>query len=295
MPEPATGELGDDESDFGAAIRAAEAVIAAETADPAVRPEGRSRLLSHGSRTERSVLLLHGYTHAPVQFDALAAAFFDRGYNVWIPRAPGHGTADPDAHHRVTAAALTRYADTAMTVAAGLGDEAGVVGISGGAVLAAWLAQTRGDTVRDLLLLSPFFAPDAARAPRALIRPMIALYGRGLLPERRTARGYSMRAAAQYLRVAARLRRPRPTGLRRVAVAISARDGVVDPVAAIGVPRRLADAAGIPLGVLTLPESMGIGHDTLRLGDSAAAVHADYLALYENSGEPWRAADVLRA
>ncbi|WP_433650319.1 hypothetical protein ACQP2C_28310 [Micromonospora zamorensis] len=36
-------------------------------------------------RTGRAVLLLHGYTLAPDQYDELAEEFFDRGYNVWVP------------------------------------------------------------------------------------------------------------------------------------------------------------------------------------------------------------------
>ena len=267
--------------DFDAAVRRAEAVMASEAADPTILPSGRSRLMSHGSRTRGSVLLLHGYHLSPAQFAGLADVFFARGYNVWIPRAPCHGTVDPRAHKGVTAAGLTEYAAGAMDVAAGLGDEAGVVGISGGAVLAAWLVRNRGDLVRDLLLLSPFFAPDPARAPAILVRSMTVLYGRGLLPDRFTSRGYSMRAVAQYLRIAHRLGRPRRTGLRTVAVVISARDGVVDPVAAVSVPRAVAVANGVPLSVLTLPESLGIGHDTLHV--DATGLYTRYFELYEQA------------
>ena len=268
--------------DFDAAIGAARAVVSAEAADPLIRPGGHSRVLSHGSRTRRSVLLLHGYTHTPAQFDGLAATYFARGYNVWIPRAPNHGTTDPAAQHLITATALLRYADAAMTVAAALGEEPGVVGISGGAVLATWLGQAPDGAVRDLLLLSPFFAPDPAHAPAAMVRPMTVLYGRRLLPDRFTSRGYSMRAASQYLRIARQLGRPRRTALRSIAVAISERDGVVDPAAAIRVPRGIADANGIPLGVLTLPAALGIGHDTLGHDTTGPELYARYLELYEN-------------
>ncbi|MEK8104871.1 hypothetical protein NKG94_06045 [Micromonospora sp. M12] len=148
--------------DFDTAVRAAEAIIAAEAADPEVRPESRSRLLSHGSRTGRAVLLLHGYTLAP------SSTGTGRGVlRPWVQRvdtrAPQHGTVDRRAHHRVEAAELTTYAARAWAVAAALGDEVGVVGISGGAVLAAWLAQVPGNVVRHLLLLSPFFGPDPGR------------------------------------------------------------------------------------------------------------------------------------
>ncbi|MEU8285039.1 alpha/beta fold hydrolase [Micromonospora sp. NPDC048905] len=276
--------------DFDTAIRAAEAIIAAETADPAVRPESRSRLLSHGSRTGRVVLLLHGYTLAPEQYDGLAEEFFDRGYNVWIPRAPRHGTVDERAHHRVEADELTTYAARALAVAAGLGDEVGIVGISGGAVLAAWLAQVPGDVVRHLLLLSPFFGPDPRQAPAFAVRPLITLYGRRLLPDRVTSRGYSLSAVTQYLTIARSLPNPpRRTGLRTAAVAVSPLDGVVDLARAVTVPRRIADANAIPLRVCTLPEALGVGHNILdlaALGTEGSELRRRYVALYEDDPAP---------
>ncbi|MFF0471056.1 alpha/beta hydrolase [Micromonospora zamorensis] len=282
--------------DFDAAARAAEAVIAAEAADPEVRPESRSRLLSHGSRTGRAVLLLHGYTLAPDQYDELAEEFFDRGYNVWVPRAPQHGTVDPRAHHRVQADELTTYAARALAVAEGLGDEVGVVGISGGAVLAAWLAQVPGTVVRHLLLLSPFFGPDRRQAPAFAVRPLIMLYGRRILPDRVTSRGYSLAAVTQYLSIARTLPTPpRRTGLRTAAVAISPLDGVVDLDAAVRVPRRIADANAIPLQVCTLPEALGVGHNTLNLtalGADGPELRRLYVALYEGEALPYRVGGV---
>jgi len=158
------------------------------------------------------------------------------------------------------------------------------VGVSGGAVLATMLTQNPANVVRNLLLLSPFFAPDPSHAPAVLVRPLTALYARRLLPDRFTSRGYSMRAVSQYLRIAHALGRPRRTGLRTIAMAISARDGVVDPGAAIRVPWGIAVANGIPLGVLTLAESTGVGHDSLDPAIVGPGLHAQYLDLYENVG-----------
>ncbi|MEU8421327.1 alpha/beta fold hydrolase [Micromonospora sp. NPDC048835] len=278
MPQP---------HDFDTAVRAAEAVIAAETADPEVRPESRSRLLSHGVRTERVVLLLHGYTLAPEQYEDLAQEFFDRGYNVWVPRAPQHGHVDRQAHHRVEAGALTTYAEDALRVATGLGHEVGVVGISGGAVLATWLTQLPGSAVRRLLVLSPFFGPNPRQAPAWAVRPLILLYGRRLLPDRVTSRGYSLAAVTQYLTIARTLPNPpRKTGLRAVAVVTSPLDGVVDLEAAVDVPRRIADANALPLGVCTLPQGLGVGHNTLSLaalGAEGGELLRRYVALYEGA------------
>jgi pimeloyl-ACP methyl ester carboxylesterase len=281
--------------DFAAATEAAASITAAEAADPEVRPHSRSRLLSHGTRTARAVLLLHGYTMAPEQYDELAELFFARGYNVWIPRAPHHGTVDRRAHHRIEAGELTAYAQQAVTVAAGLGDEVGVVGISGGAVLATWLAQVRGDVVRRLLVLSPFFGPR--QGPAFAVRPLITLYGRRVLRDRVTARGYSLAAVTRYLTIVRSLPRPpRRTDLVSAAVAISPLDTVVDPAAAVRVPRRIARANGIDLRVYALPEALGVGHNTLALtalGDEAADVLGRYVDLYE--GDPASTSDASDA
>ncbi|MET7863171.1 alpha/beta hydrolase [Micromonospora taraxaci] len=273
--------------DFDTAVRAAEAHVANEMTDPEVRPESRSRLLSHGSRTNRAVLLLHGYTLAPEQYDELAQEFFDRGYNVWVPRAPQHGTVDRQAHHRVEAEELTTYAAQAWAIAAALGDEVGVVGISGGAVLATWLAQVPGAAVRRLLVLSPFFGPNPRQAPAYAVRPLIQLYGRRVLRDRVTSRGYSLAAVTQYLSIARTLPRPpRRTGLRSVAVVISPLDGVVDLEAAVDVPRRIADANAVPLRVRTLPEALGVEHNTLNLGADGDGWRRRYVALYEGATAP---------
>ncbi|MGC4750669.1 alpha/beta hydrolase [Micromonospora sp. DT201] len=247
-------------------------------------------MLSHGFPTGKVVLLLHGYTLAPEQYDGLAEEFFDRGYNVWIPRAPQHGTVDRRAHHRVEVGELTTYATQALAVAAGLGDEVGVVGISGGAVLATWLAQARVNVVRRLLLLSPFFGPDPRQAPAFAVKPLIVLYARRVLPDRVTSRGYSLAAVTQYLTIARSLPNPpRRSGLWSVAVAISPLDGVVDLTAAVNVPSRIADANAIPLRVHTLPEALGVGHNILNLsalGAEGSELRQLYIALYEGDAAP---------
>ncbi|WP_250005100.1 carboxylesterase [Actinoplanes sp. M2I2] len=278
----------DDTRVFTTAVRAARAVIDAETADPGIRPRSRSRLLTHGSSTARSVLLLHGYTHGPEQLSDLGRDFHRRGYNVWIPRAPGHGTTDPSATRRITTDQLTAYASEALGIAYGLGSEAGVVGVSAGAILATWLAQQRGDAVRRLLLLSPFFGPAPGRVPAFAVRPLLFLYGRGLLPDRVTSRGYSLATVSRYLAIGPGRPDPaRRSGLRSIAVAISSLDDVVDLTAATVVPGRIAEAAGIPLLTHVLPGSLGFGHNTMALAGrpDAGEIREQYIRLYE--GEAW--------
>jgi hypothetical protein len=42
---------------------------------PNVNPACRTRVYTHGARTERALLLLHGFTNCPQQFDALGTRF----------------------------------------------------------------------------------------------------------------------------------------------------------------------------------------------------------------------------
>ena len=77
-----------------------------------------------------------------------------RGYSVVVPRLPGHGHRDrlTKALSDVRPDDLVHTADLAVDIAAGLGDEVTVVGLSGGGTLAAWLATERNDVNRAVLI-----------------------------------------------------------------------------------------------------------------------------------------------
>lgn len=82
-----------------------------------------------------------------------------------MPRTPHHGTGNDAGLTNVTTNDLRSYVTESVTIAAALGDETGIVGISGGADLATWALQ-RSDVLSRGLLLSPFYAPSAEQAPR---------------------------------------------------------------------------------------------------------------------------------
>ena len=119
-------------------------------------PEGRSILLTHGHKMQRAVVFFHGMTNAPIQFDQLGQVVHARGWNVYIPRLPKHGMADRRTENlsELKAEAMRDCADDAVDLAAGLGDEIDVCGLSAGGTMAAWVAQNRSD-VRRCVLLAP--------------------------------------------------------------------------------------------------------------------------------------------
>ena len=116
-----------------------------------------SRLLDHGEATEVVVVLFHGLTlNCPEQFVEFGTELFDAGANVLILRAPRHGLANVAGDgiggvsnvDGLEADELANFADTAIDIAAGLGDEVRVLGLSMGGVLATWTAQERVDVDR---------------------------------------------------------------------------------------------------------------------------------------------------
>ena len=88
-------------------------------------------------------MLLHGLTNHPGQYAAFAPQLFERGINVFVPRMPYHGYTDrvTTAIAALTAEELVASAYEAIDVAAGLGHEVAVMGISMGGLLSAYLAQ----------------------------------------------------------------------------------------------------------------------------------------------------------
>ncbi|MCP2263267.1 alpha/beta hydrolase [Promicromonospora thailandica] len=232
--------------------------------------------------------MFHGYTHTPAQFAALGERFYAQGYNVLAPRAPLHGLVQQDAHAGVTAAGLRGHALAAWAVASSLGTEVGVVGISAGAVLASWLATRPTLQVRRLLVIAPFYDPHPRKAARPVAAALRILYRPGLLPDRVTDRGYSYTALAQYLSIAAAIRRvPEGTRLTRVAAALSEADDAVHPETALAVPAAIAAAAGAAFSSYLIPAAAKLGHDILTpaaLGDHTEKVHSRYLELF--AGHP---------
>ena len=136
---------------------------------------GKSIVLTHGHRTKRVIVLLHGSTLCPKQFEALGLLFYKRGENVLIPRLPHHGLKDRmnDDQSRLKAEELALTADQAVDIAHALGDHIDVMGLSMGGVMTAWLAQHRSD-IDCAMLLDPAFGFQAV--PNGLGRPAMNLY-----------------------------------------------------------------------------------------------------------------------
>jgi pimeloyl-ACP methyl ester carboxylesterase len=131
-----------------------DAIAAQEQADPEIIH--RSRWWLHEVPVPTAVVLLHGLTNSPPQYDRLAPELHARGHAVIVPRMPYHGYADrmTDAIAKLRAGDLEAAALQAVVVAALCGERVVVAGISTGAVLAGWLAaRTRIDLA---IAVAPF-------------------------------------------------------------------------------------------------------------------------------------------
>jgi carboxylesterase len=124
---------------------------------PNVNPVCHTRLYTHGRATERALVLLHGFTNCPRQFDELGRRFFDQGWNVLIPRYPRHGYSDrlTDAIAELRAEHLMAVADRSALAASGLGERVVVAGLSLGGILTGYVAE-RVELERAVLI-APMF------------------------------------------------------------------------------------------------------------------------------------------
>lgn len=117
-----------------------------------------TKLYDHGRQTEHVLILIHGFTNCPEQFNELGQQYYEAGNNIFIPRMPYHGLSDrlTDALVDLTAENLAAFGDNVIDIARGLGKKITVMGISGSGTLVAWLAQNRAD-IDFAFAIAPLF------------------------------------------------------------------------------------------------------------------------------------------
>ena len=250
------------------------ALIASRQAsdDTVAVPGARTILLTRGAPTARVIVLLHGLTDSPRQFEALAMLLHENSSNVYVPRFPRHGLRGGDARALATlsASALRGFADSVVQEAAGLGDSVIVLGLSMGGTVAGWIAQR--DDVWRAVLVAPALEP--AHIPSLLDRPVIGLADRlpditrlsppePARPDREP--GFSTHAVAQIMElgrsVVAEAARAEPR-TRRVTVLVNANDRTVKESSAVALAREWAEH-GATVRVYELPDSLRLPHNII--------------------------------
>lgn len=225
--------------DYAEALERVAELRAADT--PAISGACGTRLYEHGRRTPRVVVLLHGLTNCPAQFDSLGRLAFRRGANVLIPRLPRHGHADrmTDALARSDARELRAFTDRVLDAARGLGDSVTVAGLSVGGTLAAWAVEQRADVDR-VVMIAPMLG--VARAPGAWTPAVTRLLGalpnvfvwwddrarERLAGPRHVYPRFATRAVAATLQLASAVTGRRPPACRSVVMVTVGGDQAVD-------------------------------------------------------------------
>ena len=114
---------------------------------------GKPIFLSSTTGSTTGALLIHGYMAAPAEMKGLAEFFNDRGYNVYVPRLKGHGTA-PENLAMVSYGEWIESAEEGYAVLRHFCDKIFVGGFSTGAGIALDLS-TRVDGILGLFAVAP--------------------------------------------------------------------------------------------------------------------------------------------
>lgn len=248
----------------------------------AVNPECRARVLLPDSSADRDatpvVVLLHGFTNCPKQFDPLARELARKGFAVVVPLLPRHGMADVMTTElcRLNAEELVRAGERSLDVARGLGGPITVVGLSSSAVLAGWLAEHRAD-VDCAVLIAPALGPKgmpAAMVPLltgALLHvPNFYVWWDSKLRDRNPGPRqcyprFASRAIAEVYRLGASVMREaaraKPRARRLVLVTTAGDDAVNNGMCAD--LARLWRARGARVQTYQFPVAMRIHHDMI--------------------------------
>ena len=262
--------------------------------DRVVAPGGRTVLLTHGVRTPRVDVLLHGFTDSPSQFTELADSLYQRGDNVYVPRLPHHAERSGDARALagMTAVQLRQTADSAADVATALGDTVVVVGLSVGGTMAAWMGQHRPE-VRRVVMIAPAF--EAGRVPSRLEGLLINLTERLPNVTRRSAPdsarpdrnpGFATHALAEVLRLGKAVEKTAdraPPKAAEFAFMLNYLDRTVSMAGSLKVAKEW-DAHGARVSVYAFPASLGLPHNVLdgrEPGGQPALVLPEVIALTE--------------
>ena len=273
-PRPAVAPLPPPIDYVDAAARVAQRQAAD---DSVVARGGRSILMTHGRRTPRVFVLLHGFTDSPTQFQSLGDRLFATGDNVYIPRLPHHAerVAPVRTLGRVRAIELASFGDSVIDAARGLGDTVVIAGLSAGGSIAAHIAHTRRD-VRRAVLIAPAIAAGIISEDQE--RALVLLAGR--LPDVThtdkpdTTRpdfvqGLTTRGLAEVLRlgqnVREKARHDRP-GTPEIIFLLNELDRTVSEDASMALAQSWFDH-GAHVVVYRFPKSLTLPHNVMERSD----------------------------
>lgn len=118
------------------------------------------------SSPQGTVVLFHGFTAGPWQYEEMAEQLHSEGFHVYAPRMPGHGFIDPagkpwrdDIPEAGESQVWTDFIDETIEDAKALGAPVYAVGLSGGGGVALKSAE-RHEEVQAVAAMAPFVGGD---------------------------------------------------------------------------------------------------------------------------------------
>lgn len=140
------------------------------------------RIFTPRGRLPHAVLLLHGYTHSPQEFDHLLAALRREGIPYFAPQISGFGLSSIDLLYSTSARDWARDALTAYDQIAMFAEQVSIVGHSMGAILATFVAEHR--KVRHLVLSGPglYVHPNDTGIAALLGTPVVSAIVQWFIP-----------------------------------------------------------------------------------------------------------------
>jgi len=273
-------------------IKRIQSVIAEETGK--VCDICGTRLLTHGEPTDKVVVLVHGLTNSPRQFQELGEMLYNDGYNVLIPRMPYHGlkTHTVSELENTTTEGLRLFSDEIVDMAAGLGDEITVAGLSGGGTVVAWIAQNRSD-VNRVVLIAPLFG--LAQVPQFASTMLGNLFSRipeitwassSEVPRESVYLGWSTRGVAEYLvfsRAAQPVAEGEPSQVKNIVLVTNGNDHTVNNGMSEVIVQKW-ETAGATVTRYQFDESLGLPHDYIdvsAIGDKSQWIYPILIGLIE--------------
>ena len=123
-----------------------------------MNPLCQAKLMTHDKKAAQVVVLVHGYTNCPQQFNQLGKRLFEQGNNVLIAPLPHHGLTDRMTSDlsQLKAEEVAAYADEMVDIAQGLGERVVMMGFSAGGLTTAWAAQNRSE-IDQAVIIAPAF------------------------------------------------------------------------------------------------------------------------------------------
>ena len=162
-----------------------------EASLPLRHPDCRSRFWLHDRPTDRVALFFHGFTAAPYQFVPMGERLHRAGYNVLVPRMPGHGYAGQWSNAHVPplptdAATYHRFGLQWLAIARSLGRQVSIGGLSGGGTLAAWLALEQPTEIERAILYAPYLS-SSSKVIDLVVRKLGGYFAWGPPPDGQTS------------------------------------------------------------------------------------------------------------